>query len=165
MTEELAALDRKREIHASDLYRVILQDERVKSVKNLTLFNFLDGARQTTGEDWCLQLTEGYHPVLAPKLSKFKFYKGAIPFSTKQTQKRALEKFSKRISNISKVKLGKYELDKMIPYGEYRPDLREYPSIQNEFPLVYGIGEGHLSQNATKERQAQALQLLSLIHI
>ena len=46
-----------------------------------------------------------------------------------------------------------------MPKGQFRADLGEYFSIQNEFPLVYGIGEGGLPPSTSKKRKAQALQL------
>jgi len=50
-------------------------------------------------------------------------------------------------------------MDLAIPRGVYHNDLANYYSIQNEFPLVYGIGEGGLPATASLQRQAQALQL------
>ena len=50
----------------------------------------------------------------------------------------------------------------MIPKfpGEFTAsDLADYYSIQNEFPHVYGIKKGDLSNTASDERKAQALQL------
>ncbi|MBO9636268.1 MAG: hypothetical protein J7578_24410, partial [Chitinophagaceae bacterium] len=50
-------------------------------------------------------------------------------------------------------------LDSEIPKGIYRADLDDYYSIQNEFPRVYGIGEGDLSNDAPAKRIAWARQL------
>jgi len=48
--------------------------------------------------------------------------------------------------------------DLPIPAGQYR-ELSEYESIQNDFPINYGIGEFGLPQSASAERKAQAKQL------
>ncbi len=50
-------------------------------------------------------------------------------------------------------------LDKQPPIGIYHEDLGEYVSIQNEFPVIYGIGPDGLPDGATLQRKAQALQL------
>ena len=43
--------------------------------------------------------------------------------------------------------------------GTQYPQAELYYSIQNEFPLIYGIGNERLSPKATEARKAQALQL------
>lgn len=45
-----------------------------------------------------------------------------------------------------------------LPSGVFR-DLGRYPSIQNQFPAVYGITAQGLAENAPREQKARALQL------
>jgi hypothetical protein len=54
------------------------------------------------------------------------------------------------------------KLDIEIPKETY-VNLSQYDSIQNDFPLIYGIGESKLSQNVSDTRKAQALQLKSYL--
>lgn len=50
------------------------------------------------------------------------------------------------------------KLDIGIPTSDYAA-ASSYYSLQNDFPLVYGIGEDKLSQNVPEARKVQALQL------
>jgi len=50
-----------------------------------------------------------------------------------------------------------YDLFFAVPQGKYR-DLREYYSIQNQYPAVYGINSFGLPGNATPARRGQAKQ-------
>ncbi len=51
-----------------------------------------------------------------------------------------------------------YEEDLGMPQGRWR-DLKQYFSIQNQYPNVYGIGSFGLPEDATTPRRAQARQL------
>lgn len=50
------------------------------------------------------------------------------------------------------------KLDIGIPAGDYA-GISSYYSLQNDFPLIYGIGEDKLSQHVPEARKIQALQL------
>ena len=50
-------------------------------------------------------------------------------------------------------------LDAQLPKGLFHPDLGEHYSIQNDFPAVYGIGEGDLPDDVSDLRKAQMMQL------
>ena len=154
--EELKKLTRRTEIHASDIYQEILKDKNIRAIKELYLLNYINDVPQTTGEEWCLKLTDMYRPVLSTEHSTINFFKGPIPFNA--DKKKVKELFEKKLSNFQKTKLPQIRLDRAVPEGEYR-DLDSYLSVQHELPLVYGIGEGGLPEEAPTERRAQARQL------
>ena len=68
-------------------------------------------------------------------------------------------KIQKSFSINKKFELPSTSLDNEIPLGVHHEDLDEYYSIQNDFPVVYGIGEDGLPESATLLRKTQALQL------
>jgi hypothetical protein len=156
-TEELESHELREVLNASDLYRVMLDTPGVRAVRNLVLFNYIDGQPQTLGVNWQLCLTKGYFPVLSPELSQIAVFKDGIP--TGANFRSIAERFRARLTDAEKSLRRPYELDLMPPVGDFRSDLGDYYSIQNEFPLVYGIGEGGLAKDAPKSRRAQAMQL------
>jgi hypothetical protein len=54
---------------------------------------------------------------------------------------------------------GSAALDLPVPDAKPLEGLGDYYSIQNDYPLVYGIGRGGLPVTATTLRESQALQL------
>lgn len=156
--EDLKRLDRRDELHVSDLYRILLQTEGVSAIKKLTLFNY--SVSNTQGEDWVLPLRPWVcRPVLAieESLQGITFLKHGVPFLANGERIKAI--LEKRLANPNKVPKKPEELDLAVPKGEYRPDLGEYYSIQHDFPVVYGIGAHGLPEDASPKRQAQAAQL------
>lgn len=155
--DQLKGLELRRELHTSDFYRVIMGIPGVKAVKSLGLINFIDDIQLSQGEEWCLKLSEGHKPVLSLAKSKITFSKGPIILGFDRDA--AVEQAQERLSNITKAKVPQFKLDLPVPIGQYRPDLGDYHSIQNDFPLVYAIGEGEMPDNASELRKAQGLQL------
>ncbi len=156
-TGELEKLERKTDIHASDLLREIMDTPGIKAVSKLMLYNYIGNQAQTTGMEWCLKLTPGYRPILAPELSKITLFKDGIPFTVNLQE--VIARYTVRLSNAQKVRLRPYELDKAIPDGKFHATIGEHHSIQHDFPSVYGIGEGGIPDSASMQRKAQAMQL------
>ena len=131
----------------------------VRGVKNLALQSFINDTSSSGLERWCLEISENRKPVLTREISKleFTFYKNVLPFFP--DKKSAVTRFKKRLINVKKAGLQANQLDEAPPLGRFRNDLGDYRTIQNDFPVVYGIGEGHLSNSASNSRKAKALQL------
>ncbi|MEM8527064.1 MAG: hypothetical protein AAGG68_20660 [Bacteroidota bacterium] len=156
-TEELAKLTPKKKLYASDLMQVIMDIEGIKAIRKFYLVNYIDELPRTKGEPWCIHLSDKYLPHFDFKHSAINFYKGVLPqfFDENTVKRRYLEE--KLASNKSL--LNPYDLDLEVPKGTFRADLGEFTSIQNDFPLTYGIGEEGIRGIASKERKAQAKQL------
>lgn len=155
-TDELADLEWKNEIHASDVYRVIMAVPGVRAIKKLSLSSFIEGNPQLAGQQWTLPLTELYRPVFSPKYSRFNFFKGMLPF--RANEKEVLEAYQDRLSPYDKVKREGEELDHAVPQGTYQ-ELEDYLSIQHDLPLTYGVGLEGLPDSANDLRKAQVHQL------
>jgi hypothetical protein len=154
--EEFEKLRLKKEIHLSDVYNIIFEVPGVKSVRNLSLRLCDDGPGKT---DWKFPVKENHIPEFSVQCSGFKFSRNGNPVSVDFNKYEGL--FELNFSNNGKIlyHAPSPHLDLEIPKGIYHPDLADYYSIQNEFPQVYGIQEGGLSDDAPALRKAQALQL------
>lgn len=156
--EELERSELRKEIHLSDVYNVLLSIKGIKRVQNLRLRK-CSGSDFMKLESWKFLLPENHVPEFSVKCSGFRFFRYGVPVSFN------FQKYLPLIE-INTGQMGKvlYKspypyLDAEVPKGNYRSDLDQYYSIQNEFPRVYGIGEGGLADNAPAKRKAQALQL------
>jgi len=165
--EELELADRKKYIHVSDLIQIIMDIPGVISVRSIQIANIPldneDGSIESKSVKWCLQLAfeQNYVPRLSVLDSKITYYKDQLPFRASSSK---VETVMDELEDAERVaKLFNPVLDFEIPKGIYR-DLESYESVQNEFPLTYGIGEeGFATQGsdlaANTLRQAQARQL------
>jgi uncharacterized protein YegP (UPF0339 family) len=146
-------------LHTSDLYNIIMDIPEVTAIKTLVLIRYVNGEVQEESE-WTIELNDLRAARLEKTRSKIIFYKGVLPYMANaaeiEEELRQLEQ-----SNIHFRKKG-HKTDIEIPKGNYR-NITDYFPVQNDFPLVYGIGQAGLPKNATPQRQAQALQLKSYL--
>ncbi len=156
-TEELLKFERKCELHVSDFYEFILEVEGVKAIRSLTLAFYHKGKFENESQ-WLLTLDPKKSPVFSPKKSRINLFKGIVPVPVNES--RVHLAIEEKLANYRKVKTSeKTALDTTVPKGQYRADLAEYFSIQNEFPRTYRIGKGELLKSDTPERRAQTYQL------
>ncbi len=157
---ELEKSELKTEIHTSDLYRIIMTLPQVRAIKGLMITNYLDGIPQTTGEKWCIKLGAPYHLNLRTDDSKILFNKDGLPFRADRLQIERLIQIFKAEHSRPKLQLNQRDLP--IPSGQAKA-LAEYYSIQNDFPLTYGIGKDGLPSTTSHERKSQAKQLKAFL--
>ncbi|HEY4336005.1 MAG TPA: hypothetical protein VGM89_08910, partial [Puia sp.] len=155
-TAELEALQMKKEIHLSDVYAVLFGIAGVRNVRRLRLLNC---SNKTEAIGWKLQLPGHHIPVLSMDCSSLSLSQNGRAVQLNLGQ---LNPFLELSFNTGAKVLYTEEfphLDGEVPQGNYRRDLGDYYSIQNEFPRVYGIAQGGLPASVTDKRKAQALQL------
>ncbi len=166
--EELENANRKDVIHVSDLIQIIMDIPGVTAVKDIQIANVPqdneDGKILSKNVKWCLKLAmeQNYVPRLSIELCKFRFFKDNIPLKANSEE---VEDLLKELNiNERDNKLISPKLDINIPCGEFR-NIEEYTSIQEEFPLIYGIGregipnQSSVSPTSKNKREAQAKQL------
>lgn len=158
-TREFEAIRFRREIHVSDIYPILLTVKGVKAVRMLQLKRC---AGNTTGinlNEWVIQLPENYIADFSLDCSAFRFIRNSqvVPVDTKKFDSYFKFNFSNNGKKLYPA--GSPYLDAVIKYGNYRSDLGDYISVQDEFPAVYAIGHGELAIDAKNSRKAQALQL------
>ncbi|REL24475.1 hypothetical protein DYD21_17930 [Rhodohalobacter sp. SW132] len=142
---ELKQAGRRKTIYVSDLIQIIMDVPGVTAVRDIQIANLPqdneDGSIDTKSVKWCLKLAydENYVPRLNSDRSRFTFYKDQLPFRASRltvdgmmSELRSAERPQKFYPS------GPYDI--APPKGEYK-NLEEYSTIQNDFPLVYGIGE------------------------
>lgn len=155
--EELEQLELRKEIHLSDVYQVILNIEGVKAVRKLKLVSCTNNSSPING--WKFKIPENHVPEFSIKCSAFQFLRNTMPLAVDFKKYEGFFEINFNHNGKIAYKSPSPYLDLAIPKGVYRPDLADHYSIQDEFPRVYGISEGDLSKNASRLRQAQALQL------
>jgi hypothetical protein len=143
--DELELADRRKVIHVSDLIQIIMDVNGVVAVKSIQIANAPqdneDGAIPSKNVRWCLNLAfdQNYVPRLNTDRSRLTFYKDQLPFKANRTEVDELMKGLAAGERPQKpFQSGPFDL--APPVGEYK-ETEEYLSIQNEFPLVYGIGD------------------------
>lgn len=154
-------------VHASDIIAAVMKVEGVVSISEvlLTEYDSLGNAVvANSSKPWCLKLNGQQNPIFSTAKSRLQLYKKNIPFLLSESnqmivdQKIQIYKASQQTN-----KLKESELDFPFPFGNFY-QLDEYYSIQDEFPINYGLGKNKLSDNASEERKAQVKQLKGYLH-
>ena len=152
-TEEFEALKRRKAIYLSDLYNVILNIAGVRKIKRIRI----DGGILVNEPShiWVEgnKIENTQIPVFSMEKTCLDIYSPDGLLSIEKS------KIHRTFLSYGKFELSRDNLDVHIPSGKFYGDLSHYYSIQNDFPVVYGIGEDGLPDNASLARQAQALQL------
>jgi hypothetical protein len=166
---ELEKADRKTYVHVSDLIRIIMAVPGVIAVKSIQIASLPqdndDNSIISKSVKWCLQLAfeENYVPRLSIIDSKITFYKDKLPYKASQHEVEGLIDDLQKKERTAKL-FDNPQLDFGMPKGEYK-NIESYSSIQNDFPLTYGIGEEGLPGHVSLERKAQAKQLKGFLMI
>lgn len=153
-TSELQPKSNK--ILISEIIKIIMQVSGVVSVKNLYL------KVGDTRYDNQVEIGEEELPKLVTMLSNqsrnpsIHFFRGAVHYTSidYNVVERKLNEFqsaNKRVYRLSEETIS-------IPLGK-KLDVESYYSIQNQFPLTYGIGQYGIPKSSTSTRKAQVKQL------
>ncbi len=140
--EELKAAARRKVIRVSDLIRIIMDVEGVHAVRSIQIANRPQDNNEnieSKSVKWCLELhmEENYVPRLHIDDSKLTHYKDQLPFLANRTEVKTLIEELKSGDRPQKLR---YPLmDISVPWGNFR-DIEKYTSLQEDFPLLYGIG-------------------------
>ncbi len=171
--ELLTATNLPEHVFTSDILRLILQhrdqrgtdveqredvtSRRISAVRNLSLALFMDNRVITTNarDALCLINSQQHVPHLSPTKSKIVFYRNglAVPYDLELAitlfEARKQEQLDNPVTGPD---------DIALPAGDNYPVSSYYP-IQQDLPVVYGVGYAGLPESATLARRAQALQL------
>ncbi|SMP27506.1 hypothetical protein SAMN06265367_10585 [Algoriphagus winogradskyi] len=166
---ELAKADRRSSIHVTDLIHIIMDIPGVKAVKSIQIANKpqdnASGSIPSKSVRWCLELAvdEYYVPRLNTELSKITYYKEELPFRANREKVEDLLQEYKAGERKQKIYYPKMDFD--LPTGNFR-DPGNYDSIQNDFPLVYGITEaGMLPKSQGRPNLPQVQQLKAYLMV
>lgn len=149
-TKELEALHLREELFGSDLYSAVLGVGGVVAIRNISFQTSVSPEGDTIQR---VRVPPGF-------VAEFSLDRTCVQLqTTRGVLSLDKERIHRRLQEGSKPNRGLEHLDLPVPTGRYLPDLAEYFSIQHDFPLVYGIGKGGLSDKEKPLRKAQAKQL------
>lgn len=163
--KELLGTQQRKVVQVSDLINLIMDIPGVVAVKKIQIANIPednDAGIVSKSVKWTLNIAyaENYIPRLTTALSRLTFYKGPLPFGSNQAEVDA------RLAELEdEARPQKIEdaLTDILPLaGEYQ-NLEDYTSVQDELPLVYGVGPEGLPSTAGNARKAQAKQLKAFL--
>lgn len=156
--DELAKHDRKLEIHASDLIEEMMDIKGVVTVQELLIQSGV-----SDGKNWVFYLDKTKTPTLNVKATlqnlRFRIQGLTTTINTEQVLKHYNHKVT---SLITKRALGPTEKDRLFAIGKDR-NIANYYSLQNQFPVNYGIGDSGLPDSTNDLRKAQAKQLIAYL--
>jgi hypothetical protein len=168
---ELDGLQGKGVLYVSDLLHIILETstslptdtgeqtegDQIVSLQELRVTNYIRNKAITRDVSNCLILidTRLYKPRLSINKSSITIIQNGLETSYNLDRVIAIYEELKQ-ADIPEVDPEVSALT--VPEGDQLP-VGSYHSIQHGFPLIYGLGKGHLSKQASEERIAQARQL------
>jgi hypothetical protein len=165
--KELDASGIRSSIHVSDIISIIMDIPGVEAVRNLQIANIplnnTDGILSQSVK-WCLHLAfdKNYIPRLSINKSNLTFLKEEIPYQSNREEVDIL--LDELIAAERPQKLYNTPLNIPVPQGGFR-DLSDYQSIQEDFPVLYGIGSEGLPAGVSEQRKAQTKQLKGFLLI
>lgn len=154
--EELLATEPKDNLRASDLVQELMNVPGIVAVKSLVMTSYQDDVAIESGQRWSLPLNTMRAAKLEISKSRINLYKGRLPIHANADdylQQLADLRASQRFNRNTKWK-------NLLEYksGDYR-NIADFETLQNEFPLNYGIGQAGLAPSETNLRKSQASQL------
>lgn len=167
--DDLIKADRRSSIHVTDLIHIIMDIPGVKAMKSIQIANKpqdnASGSIPSKSVRWCLELAvdKFYVPRLNTELSKITYYKEEMPF--RANREKVEDLLQGYINKQRKQKLYYPKMDFDLPKGNFR-NPGDYESIQNDFPLVYGITDaGMLPKSQDRPNLPQAQQLKAYLMV
>ena len=160
-------------VYTSDILRIIYQlrnaddtdvvrrenlsTRKIIAVRSLSLSNYLDNRPITSGARDCLRLvkSKNHVPRLSVTKSRISVYRNGIPIAYDNNL--VFDLFAEKLTADTQADVSPL-LDLPVPAGETYAINDFYP-IQNDLPLVYGVGEAGLPEHVSTTRKAQARQL------
>ncbi len=150
---ELARAELRSVIRLSDVIGLVMDIEGVAAVRQIVVQ--ADG-REPAANPWAVPVDQGKKALLNLQQTRIVAYKRAMPVVADVGRVRA------RLEQLAQTQAARTDREQVgdlpVPLGTFRAPAAYY-SVQNHFPLLYGLSEAGLSETASLERRAQALQL------
>ncbi|WBX99111.1 hypothetical protein [Chryseobacterium gambrini] len=165
--EELQKAQLPTSIHASDIIAAMMEIKGIVSVENLLMTAYNSLGQPITGsmnQKWCLHLSGEEKPLFSAEKSKILLFQKNIPFLLSENSRMLVgQKVQQLKAQIKNYKLYSVQSDLPVPEGKFY-QLDEYYSVQEEFPVNYGLGANKISDQAPEKRKAQVKQLKAYLH-
>lgn len=153
-SEELDSVERRTELRVSDLIHALTAVPGVVAVKKL---HFLVNGQ--VSQDWLLSVDPARTPRFDPQNSSIRLERRNLRVDSEVLKGRAHRLFVTRASAAARpAHIAEGDRDLPPRPGRDRR-IGNYHSVQQQFPMAFGIGTAGLPQSASPERKAQARQL------
>ncbi|OJW73584.1 MAG: hypothetical protein BGO68_03050 [Candidatus Amoebophilus sp. 36-38] len=150
---ELERSNIQREIYISEILKKVTAIKQVQSVTKFTV-----GVDGQTDPSTKMAIDVPVDKVLKVDIehSNIMLYHRGIPLSIDASKVKRLTEEIVNARVFKRPYLTEEEIN--VPEGRYR-NLNVYTSIQNDFPLIYGVGQEGLAESDSPARKVQAQQL------
>ena len=170
--DELADADLRTSVRLSDIVRIIMAIDGVTQISSINLRD----CDNPDGDKWIICIDQPFtKPILAPTsyddgetpdcplTSVFNYYKDVLPVTFNRSK---VDQIKDALYQEELEEQMKASLDRVltIPEGTFRSP-SDTTTIQNDFPMTYGIGLDGLPGGSSTERKSQALQLKAYITV
>jgi hypothetical protein len=154
--DQLDSGTKRKELHTSDLIRIIMAHSEVKDVRNLYIANKLNPTVREK-QEWALVVDSTKALVMEDfNASKLRMFKNeTICPITGVTFKANLASLKEE---AEREMFDDPAMDLTEPLGEIPDDLFDYTSIAYDLPATYGVSETGLPSTASTKRKALARQ-------
>jgi hypothetical protein len=166
---EALTIDERKVLYVSDLIQIIMDIPGVISVADIHLSSYIDNVQMNEEVMDCLAPTfeETHRLRLSVQKSSTIFFRDDDPTDPQKvflvaSKKKVREKIRELEILESSLVIGNDPDEFDAPEGNFR-DMEEYYSVQNTFPISYGIGPAGLNSELPALRYAQAKQLKSYL--
>ena len=158
------------ELFASDIIHAMLGDDNSFSTSGFKMLSFAFSSflnnyilTGPSSNSLILPTTDRYRPRLSIVKSNIRLFReGTVKEIVYDKNKVVTDFIAQSARNIKRISLHHDQNVIFDDPGFVAPE-NEYYSIQNDFPITYGIGKGTLSLSATPDRVAMSRQLKSYL--
>ena len=159
--DELASIERAKDLRASDIIHIIADIEGVKAVRDVTIVSFVDGVKENEQQwIWCPTEKPCRVPNFEPDRSNIVFYKKGLPYYPDLDEVDDL--LSERRLRDLRVRSQTSQDPLPVPVGEDM-QLDDYYPVQNDLPLNYMVGRYQVPASESVLRHAQSNQLKAFL--
>lgn len=152
---ELAAAELRSVLRLSDIISEVMDVAGVRAVREIVLRpRAQDGEAAPAESKWEIAVEPLRRATLDAARSRLVFYKGSMPVPSAG----ALPLYETLAQQAEQAYAPRPPGDAPMPAGRFR-NAAAYPSLQQHFPALYGIGAAGLPPGASAVRRAQARQL------
>jgi hypothetical protein len=154
--DELGTGEKRKELHTSDLIRIIMAHPEVKDVRNLFISN-VSNPETTDKKEWALMVDDTKALLLEPlNNTKIRLFNNdtmcPVNINIALAEMKVLQEQSEREIFDDPA------MDLEEPSGN-ATNLLDFEPLADKFPPAYGIGETGLPSMASAKRRVQARQL------
>jgi hypothetical protein len=143
----------KREVDPVEFVKTIISVNGVVNIKNLKL-----KIGENATENMPFQVREGYYPYMVTKPENITLLRKNSPVEISDSVFRFHYYRIKQLANKDFITALYQKEERAMLHGRWR-DLKHYHSIQDFFPVAYGLGKNRLPEDAPVERKAATKQL------